>query len=305
MSETHTLPGAPLPPRLMERLCYHFRGPGSLVARAFPQLGNQLKQADIETSKEIYGASVLVTSGFYFATGFLSVAILGLAISRTGGAQLVAKDILLFSVAIGAFAAIMSGLQVLLYPRIMLGKKVRDVERNLDFALRTILVESRSGVTLFDAINIVANGDNGQVSKEFRKAVRKISTGTFQNDALEELAENNPSLHFRRAIWQLVNGLKAGSDVNAVMGALVESISNEKANQVRKYGNSLKLLSLLYMMLGAILPALGLTMLIILSTFPQIKLGEEVFWGLLVMLAIGQFMFVGIIKNSRPSLLGD
>ena len=143
------------------------------------------------------------------------------------------------------------------------------------FALRTILVEIRSGVTLFDAINIVAEGDNGQVSKEFKIAVEKIETGTFQNDALEEMGENNPSLYFRRVIWQLVNGLKAGSDISVIMTALVEDLSKEKTNQVRRYGSSLKILSLLYMMLGAIIPSLGLTFLIILSTFPQIDIGEE------------------------------
>ena len=58
-------------------------------------------------------------------------------------------------------------------------------------------------------------------------------------------------------------------------------------------------------MLGAIIPSLGLTFLIILSTFPQIDIGEEVFWGMLIFLAIGQFMFLGIIKSSRPTLLGS
>src|SRR3989344_1768387 len=103
----------------------------------------------------------------------------------------------------------------------------------------------------------------------------------------------------------LVNGLKAGSDISTVMTALVETLTKEKENQVRRYGNSLKLLSLLYMMLGAIIPALGLTFLIILSTFPQISIKENVFWGLLIFIGIGQFMYLGIIKSARPTLMGD
>ncbi|MCR4368398.1 MAG: hypothetical protein NUV67_00660, partial [archaeon] len=94
-------------------------------------------------------------------------------------------------------------------------------------------------------------------------------------------------------------------DISLIMGSLVDDLSKEKANQVRKYGNSLKLLSLLYMMLGAIIPSMGLTFLIILASFPQIQIGENVFWGLLVFIVIGQFMYLGIIKSSRPSLLGD
>ena len=209
------------------------------------------------------------------------------------------------SIILGFVFGFLVFIQVLLYPKILLKKRMRDLERNLVFALRTILVEIKSGVSLFDSISIVAHGDNGEVSRQFKKAVEQIETGTFQNEALEEMAENNPSLYFRRAIWQLVNGLKAGSDISNVMTALVDNLSKEKANQIRGYGNSLRLLSLLYMMLGAIIPALGLTFLIILSSFPQIQITEDVFWGMLGFIAVSQFMYLGIIKSSRPTLLGD
>ena len=205
----------------------------------------------------------------------------------------------------GLLFAGLTAVQLLFYPKILLKKKIRNVERNLVFALRTLLVEIKSGVTLFDAINIIAQGDNGQVSNEFKKAVEKIETGSFQNDALEEMGDNNPSLYFRRTIWQLVNGLKAGSDISVIIKSLVDDLSIEKSNQVKKYGNSLKLLSLLYMMLGAIIPALGLTFLIILSTFPQIAITETVFWGMLGFIVVSQFMYLGIIKSARPTLMGD
>ena len=205
----------------------------------------------------------------------------------------------------GLLFAGLTATQLLFYPKILLKKKIRNVERNLVFALRTLLVEIKSGVTLFDAINIIAQGDNGQVSNEFKKAVEEIETGSFQNDALEEMGDNNPSLYFRRTIWQLVNGLKAGSDVSVIIKSLVDDLSIEKSNQVKKYGNSLKLLSLLYMMLGAIIPALGLTFLIILSTFPQIAITEMVFWGMLGFIIVSQFMYLGIIKSARPTLMGD
>ena len=89
------------------------------------------------------------------------------------------------------------------------------------------------------------------------------------------------------------------------MTALVDNLTKEKDNQIRKYGNSLKLLSLVYMMLGAIFPALGLTFLIILSTFPQIHISEWMFWGMLGFITVGQFMFLGMMKSARPTLLGD
>ena len=290
------IPFNPLPTKVMLGLVENFRGIGEKVMKVFPFLPKELKQAELKFDKATYGAIIFVLAVFYFIFAALITYIFAVRLSP--------ENVIVAPLAIGGIFALLVVLQLVFYPKVIIKKKVRNVERNLVFALRTLLVEIRSGVTLFDSINIVAEGDNGQVSKEFKKAVEKIETGTFQNDALEEMGENNPSLYFRRIIWQLVNGLKAGSDISVIMTSLVEDLSKEKTNQVRRYGNSLKILSLLYMMLGAIIPALGLTFLIILSTFPQIAIGEEVFWGMLVFIAIGQFMFLGIIKSSRPTLLG-
>ena len=152
---------------------------------------------------------------------------------------------------------------------------------------------------------MIANGNFGIVSKEFKKAVESINTGSLEEDALESLASNNPSMFFRRAIWQIVNGLKAGADISDVLSALIDSLMKEQRNQIRQYGNKLRLLSLAYMMLGVIIPALGLTFLIILASFPQLKVGELLFWVLLGGIIIAQFMYLGVIKSSRPNLMAD
>jgi len=293
---TKKIPFNPLPTSVVLNLAKHFRGFGTKVAAVFPFLEKELEQAEIGYSKETYGAIMATLFVFYFLFGTL--------ISAIFVRSFAVEFLFTLSPVLGFIFGLLVVIQLAFYPKISLKKKTRDIERNLVFALRTILVEIKSGVTLFDAINIVAEGDNGEVSKEFRKAVEKIETGTFQEDALEEMGENNPSLYFRRTIWQLVNGLKAGSDISIIMSSLVDDLSKEKTNQVRKYGNSLKLLSLLYMMLGAIIPALGLTLLIILSTFPQISITEEMFWAMMVFIVVSQFMYLGIIKSSRPTLMG-
>src|SRR3989344_3421537 len=291
------IPFAPLPAQTLRNIARRFVGIGSRFAKLSPSLEEELDRAQLYISKNEYGAIMFLMSTFYF--------ILATLITFAFAQKFAPENAIVLSLIVGVLFSGLILFQLVFYPKVILKKKIRDLERNLVFALRTILVEIKSGVTMFDAINIVAEGDNGEVSREFKRAVQNIQTGEYQNEALEYLAEKNPSLHFRRAIWQLVNGLKAGSDTSVVMQALVENLSKEKSNQVRKYGNSLKLLSLLYMMLGAIIPALGLTFLIILSTFPQIAISEEVFWGMLGFIVLGQFMYLGIIKSSRPTLLGD
>lgn len=291
------LPFVPVQTEVALGISGKFPSLGAIVSKRLPGLEKDLKEAEINISKEVYGALIGLLFIFYFAVFF----IVGFSLSSRFAPQMALQYGGLGGFIGGAFIA----MQLVAYPKIVLKRKMRDIDRNLIFGLRTILVEIRAGVTLFDSIGIVAQANNGQLSKEFARSVKDIQTGTYQNQALENLGERNPSMHFKRSIWQLVNGLKSGGDIGNVMQSLVDSLSREKENQVKKYGNSLKMLSLVYMMLGAIIPALGMTFMIILSTLPSSNINEMAFYFLLGGVCIGQFMFLGVIKSSRPALLGD
>ena len=290
------LPFSPLPLPVLKNISENFRGFGEMIANAFPYMGIELKQAEIPLKAIEYGSIMFTLSVFYFIAGSIVVYIFALRFAP--------DKALPAAITLGGIFALLIFVQLSVFPKIKIMRKVRDLESNLIFALRTLLIEIKSGISLFDSIRLIANGNFGTVSREFKRAVEEIETGRFQEDVFEELATNNPSLFFRRALWQLVNGLKAGADVSQVLDALVDTLSKEQSNQVRKYGSSLRLLSLMYMMLGVIVPALGLTFLVVLSSFPQIQIQEWMFWGMLGALGISQFMFLGILKNNRPSLMG-
>ncbi len=292
-----SIPFLPLPLAEMIKISKRFIGLGNFTIKFFPYLKNDLKIAGLNVSPEIYGTIIAVV--------FVIYAVLGALVSYIFAGRF-APEISIQAFFVGGFlAGLMTSMQVALYPKILIKKKVRDIERNLIFGLRTILVEIKAGVTLFDAIGIVAKEQSGELSNAFEKTITKIQTGTYQNQALEELAENTPSIYFKRSIWQLVNGLKSGGDVGNVMQSLVDLLTKEKSNQVKKYGNTLKILSLVYMMLGVIIPALGLTFLIVLSTMPNSIVNEQIFYIMLIFISVGQFMFMGVIKSARPALLGD
>ena len=286
-----------MPTKVLLKATAKMKGIGSKVARWFPYLEIELKQAELPFEKEQYGAIMFFLFNLYFVFIFI--------FSYAIGLKFIPDKALPLSITLGLIFSFLVMVQLSVFPKIRVMKKVRDLERNLIFALRTVLVEIRSGVSLFDAINLIANGNFGIVSREFKKAVESINTGSLEEDALESLASNNPSIFFRRAIWQIVNGLKAGADISDVLSALIDSLMKEQRNQIRQYGNKLRLLSLAYMMLGVIIPALGLTFLIILASFPQLKVGELLFWVLLGGIIIAQFMYLGVIKSSRPNLMAD
>lgn len=290
------LPFCPFPFKAMKAASQKFLGAGEALARAFPYLDLHLKQAGMSVKKEEYGAIMFLMMAFYFAL----ISLLFYAIAL----RFVPAQAIIMSLTVGGIAAFLVLVQLSAYPAILVKKKVREIEKNLVFALRTMLIEIKSGVSLFDALTVISQGNYGALSAEFKQAVEEIETGTPEEDALQKLATQNPSLFFRKAVWQLVNGMKAGADVTALMQELVGTMGKEQKIEINRYGGALRLLSLVYMMMGVIVPAMGLTLLIVLSSFPQIKVVPEMFWALLGFVVLMQFMYLGLMKSKRPNIIG-
>lgn len=290
------IPFSPFPLNVLKKLTAGFLGIGESITFAFPYLELQLSQAEIDLKKGEYGAIMFFLFIFYFA--------LVSAVMFFVSMRFFPKQSLMVSLAVGGTAGFLVLMQLSAYPAIIVKKKIRNIERNLVFALRTMLIEVKSGVSLFDTMNVIAEGDYGLVSREIREAVEEIETGTEEETALQSIATRNPSLFFRKALWQLVNSMKAGADIAVAMQEIVNSMGKEQMIEINRYGGSLRLLSLVYMMIGVIMPAMGMTLLIILSSFPQMKIGNELFLVLLFAVVVMEFMYLGMIKSKRPSLIG-
>ncbi len=264
--------------------------------------------ANIDISPEEYGAIVFVLPIIYF---FFFILITLLLLSRfittsTLFFGLVIPDFIFVSIIISIVFSILIFTQLLAYPKIRVKKRVRDIDSHLIFALRTLLIQIKSGVSLFDSMAMVAFSKRfGELGEELKTAVDKINTGYFEEVALEEMARKNPSPNLRKVIWQILNGMKAGSDTSTILEETVNTIVREQQIELKKYDSSLRMLSLMYLMIGVIIPALGITFIIVVGSFPRIEITEIVFWGFLGGIVLMEFVFIGIIKSKRPALMGD
>ena len=157
----------------------------------------------------------------------------------------------------------------------------------------------------FNILVNISSSDYGELSEEFKKVVRKINAGLPQIDVLEQLGENNSSIFFKRTLWQLSNGMRAGSDISRVIVESINTLNEEQVIQIQNYGNKLNPLIMFYMLISVIMPALSLTFLIIISSMLGLKSGivTLMFIGVFVIVVIIQIMFLGMIKSIRPSLL--
>ena len=204
----------------------------------------------------------------------------------------------LFALVVSTF----SMFYVLMYPGFIVKKRVKRLERDLLFAMRHLYVQLRSGVPLFEGLVSVAKSGYGILSKEMEICVKKISAGWPETRALEEMALRNPSLLFRRAIWQITNSIRTGTDLGETLESVVETIAAEQKIAIRRYGSQLNPMVMMYMMLGVIVPSLGITFLMIISSFTGLPITKDLFILILIFLAVFQFNFLGFIKSRRPAV---
>ncbi len=289
------IPFLPIPYSKVIRITEHFLGMGENISKMFPSMEFDLEQADIEISPRRWSSIALFTFLFYFSLIFALMFLITVA-AHAGIAMSLSLS-LLSGLAIG-FASMFF---IIFYPKFSSKRKIKAIEKNLPQVLHHMLVQVRSGVTLYDTFVSIAKTDYGVLSDEIRKVVNEINTGKSEAESLEKLTRETPSLFFRRVMWQLINSLKSGSDIGSTMKEIVESLAIEQRVSIKKYGSQLNPLALMYMMLAVIFPTLGITFLLVLSSFTGIAMDMyTILMGILGALVFFQFMFIGLIKSRRP-----
>lgn len=292
---TKRIPFVPFPLTTARLVVKPFYGLGNRLLKIFPGLNVRLNQADVEISPREYLAIA------FFALWFWTTIIFVLLLTFSLFIILPANFVYILTAA-PLIIGFLAFFYIVQYPMLIISRKIRDLDRYLLFALRHMQVQIKSGIPLFDGLVSISKGDYGLISEEFKKCVKKISTGMSETNALEELIFKNPSMYFRRVIWQITNAVRTGADLSDTLNAIVENLANEQKVAIRKYGSQLNPLSMMYMMLAVILPSLGITFLVLLSTFSGFTVSEIIFWFILIILIVFQFSFVGLVKSRRPTI---
>jgi archaeal flagellar protein FlaJ len=262
-----------------------------MLARNLPALKLKLKKAGMNYRPEEFVKRTIMTS-FYMTTGI--VVSFGLVMAKLEAF----KGIMVAFVPIIFFALFAYMLRL---PEARISRKEKEIGREIVFAGRHLIIELESGVPLYNALaNISKNYE--VIGVYFKEIVDKIDLGTSMEDALTEAVEYIPSDNFRRLLWQILNSIRTGADISKSLQLVLEQISREQTIEVNKYGRKLNPLAMFYMIIAVILPTLGITMLIVLSSFVEFELSLTVLLVIAGLLAFVQFMFLSIIKFSRPAI---
>ncbi|MBI4452524.1 type II secretion system F family protein [Candidatus Woesearchaeota archaeon] len=262
-----------------------------IIAKAFPMLRLKLKQAGMEEKPEDFIKKTFI-SAFYMTTGLVVALFLVLAKLE------VLKGIMFFIIPV---VFVIMFFYMLKLPELRISKKEKEISGEIIFAGRFIIIELESGVPLYNAmVNVSKNFRI--IGQYFKEITDKVDLGTSMEDALNEAVEFVPSNDLRKILWQIINSIRTGSNIAKSLYSVMDQVTKDQVNEVNKYGKTLNPLAMFYMIVAVILPSLGVTMLIILSSFIKFQLSLTILIALACFLGFVQFMFISMVKFSRPPI---
>ncbi|MCL5428145.1 MAG: type II secretion system F family protein [Candidatus Marsarchaeota archaeon] len=190
--------------------------------------------------------------------------------------------------------------QFLSFPMARARKLGREIERDILFATRDLVISMRSGMPLFNAMTAVSTG-YGAASKEFAKVVSLIQLGMPIEQAMEDVSARSQSRTFKRLMLQASVSIKVGADIISSLQDVVQEIMEERTIELRRYGQRLNALAMFYMIFGVIFPSMGIAIATIMSTFISLFTIGPTDLAFVIVGVVGlQLIFLDIILFVRP-----
>jgi flagellar protein FlaJ len=287
------IPFVPFPLRQAMKESKVFERAGNIIWKANPSLKLDLYQSEINIHPKVYSSIIALTTFFYFCVITPVIFLVSLIAGR--------PEIVL-PLAIGSIFSTFVFFYLLRFPKLVAVRRMKKLETDLLNSLEHIMIEIKSGVPLFNALISVTEG-YGEISEEFKTIVMEINAGLSMIKAFEKASLRNPSLYFRRAVWQLTNSMKTGSDVAVALESIVKTLTEDQMIGIKRYGQELGPYTLMYMLVAVIMPPLGITFLIILTSFSGLEIPLMIFPLIILVLAIFQYFYMGMIKTKRPMMV--
>ncbi len=256
------------------------------IKKVFPKLEHDLISAKLPDSVDKYAQKIFMQAVFVsLMFSFIAFFILGFL-------KTIPVLIVTFFGGIFFFAN---------YPKNIIRKREKEIKRNLLFAGRYLLIKIESGEPLFMSL-IGVSKSYGAAGKAFREIVQDIQFGTSMENAIDNAIKYNPCKDLTRILWELSNSIKTGTDINKTLTSILEQISKEYILEIEKYGKKLNSLTLFYLVTGVIFPSLGVTMLVVLSSFINMELPTSIFYIIGALLIGVQIFFIALFKGARPAV---
>jgi pilus assembly protein TadC len=261
------------------------------IASKYPTLKRKLQTAHMNESPEEYTKRSVVSA--VMLTGIITFAsilfLLGLDFP------------ILFFLPISAISYLIFFQLFMRRVDIKIHKLAKEIDRDVLFAGRFLLIKLNSGKPLMNAI-IDASNSYGVANRYFKEIVREIELGTPLEEALVQASRYSPSDKMRRILFQISNAMRIGIDVTNFLEAILDEIAEDQLLEIKNYGHKLSGITLFYMLFAIVIPSLGITMLIVVASLVNVQMDFGAFLLILFMLLIMEFVFISMFKTIRPNV---
>jgi flagellar protein FlaJ len=180
-------------------------------------------------------------------------------------------------------------------------KREGDINKEVIFAGRFLLIKLDSGIPLFNAL-IEGSKSYGVSAKYFKEIVDDINLGTPIEEALDNAMKYTPSEKFKKILFQINNALKLGIDVTTSLKSILDELMAEQNAEIKRYGKKLNSVAMFYMMIAIVVPSLGMTMLVVIMSFLSIDIGTFGYTLICVLLSFIQIVFISTFRSIRPNV---
>lgn len=266
--------------------------PLSLIVGFFPRLKNDLRILGIKNAEAYMASNILSALLFTVLIGIVLFVGTAYVKDKTKVEQFLPLALLVIFFTIFIFN--------ILQPMLRTRTIAMQVDRDLSFALKDMLIQVESGVPLYAAMVNIAHSNYGAVSAKFEATVKKISTGTSESEALQEMALESKSDFFKIVLWQLIGTLQSGASLGPALRSTIEQLESYQHKLIKSYSSTLNFIVLLYMLSAAALPSLGITFLVILSAFGGTGVNEQLITTMVAGSLFFQLVLIGYVNSERP-----
>ena len=180
-------------------------------------------------------------------------------------------------------------------------KREQLIDRDLLFAGQYMLVKLQSGLPLFNTL-IHASYEKNETGRFFRRIVQDINTGSPIEEALSRGRDLCPSNNLKKILTEIVTSLKTGADVTDVLRGSLIDITRELMLEVQAYGKKLNSIMMFYMIVGTVIPSIGISLLLILLSFVGVQFNTSLLFIVAFGLLMMQGFFMAIINSARPTV---
>jgi len=210
----------------------NFRGLGSLILRAFPQISAKLESAGIRIHPEAY-ASVVAATTLISAIVCIPSAIITYLLTQSIIYPIIVGIIPLFILLMGVA-----------YPYGEAASKASVLESEVPYAATYLAVMATGGIPPYTSLRRIARSElMPNLARAARMAEIQVSaTGLDPVTAMENMAKGIPSKEYRDLLMGYASTLRSGGDVVHYLIRKTETIFEARTNKMRIVGERMGML---------------------------------------------------------------